>query len=243
MNLKIYQSYYDNSQLGSLSLEFIPFNNTENKEPNLREYPLWKKLYEEHKDTDDYWGLVSWRYNQKTSLTPVEFKTWILENPDYDVYHVDPFPDIAADYINVWTQGDRWCPGMVDFCNRLFPKLGINEKVQEMHYDADDFSLANYYVGNSKFWTSFINFLDHCIQICKEDKELNYYMFEKTIHYNGSQVPNFPFVTERLFAQHNILYKNEIKVHKVPIEHDCYKRSFGNYNALLTNYKNKQGKK
>ena len=126
MNLKIYQAYYDEAQLPNLDPVFLPFDNTNNSTPHLREYPMWQKLYEEHKDTDAHWGLMSWRWLQKTNLPPAQFRDWILANPGYDVYHIDPFPDLPNQYMNIWTQGDVWCPGMNDFCNRLFPKLGIH---------------------------------------------------------------------------------------------------------------------
>ena len=216
MNLKIYQAYYDEAQLPKLDPVFLPFDNTNNSTPHLREYPMWQKLYEEHKDTDAYWGLMSWRWLDKTNLPPAQFRDWILANPGYDVYHIDPFPDLPNQYMNIWTQGDVWCPGMNDFCNRLFPKLGIHTPVEQFRYAPEDFGTCNYYVGNSKFWTNFMGFLDLCLKLCSTDPQLNDYIYVKGGMYNGHFVPNFPFVTERLFSLHNILNRN-ITVKKYPL--------------------------
>lgn len=232
MNLFLYQSYYSEDQLESLDPVFIPYNNLQNPKPLLREYPMWKNLYEKHGKTDAHWGLLSWRWHQKTHLSPLIFKEWILENPGYDVYHIDPFLDVAVNYTNIWTQGDQWVPGMIDFCNKLFPKLGIDTKVEEFVYDPEDFATCNYFIGNKVFWKSYIGFLDKCLNIIEEDEDLHYYMYDKKIPYNGDMVPGFPFVNERLFSLHNILYR-DIKVKKFPIEHTSYEKIYGSLHGFL----------
>lgn len=239
MNLFLYQSYYSEEQLQKLSPVFIPYNNLNNSKPLLREYPMWKKLYEVHEREDDFWGLLSWRWYDKTFLEPEVFRDWILSNPGYDVYHIDPFLDVAVTHTNIWTQGEIWVPGMVDFCNKLFPKLGINIKVEDFVYHPEDFATCNYFVGNKTFWKSFIIFLDECLNIIEDDTYLRYYMYDKKISYNGSMVPGFPFVNERLFSLHNILYRN-IKVKKFPIEYPNYEKIYGNtYEFLVQQYHRK----
>lgn len=239
MNLFLYQSYYSENQLGKLSSVFIPYNNLSNPTPLLREYPMWKNLYETHKGTDAHWGLLSWRWMEKTQLEPVEFRDWILNNPGYDVYHIDPFLDVAVTHVNIWTQGDLWHSGMIEFCNRLFPKLGIDIKAEELLYHPEDFATCNYFVGNEKFWRSFITFLDECLNIISSDEELNYYMYDKKMMYNGNMVPNFPFVNERLFSLHNILNRN-IKVKKFPIDYKNYEFLYGSQHKFLVDLYNRK---
>ena len=105
---------------------------------------------------------------------------------------------------------------MIDFCNRLFPKLGIETRVEDYRYTAEEFATCNYFVGNSKFWTNYMSFLDKCLKLCAEDSALNDYIYVKGKEYNGHFVPNFPFVIERLFSLHNILNR-QIKVKKYPL--------------------------
>lgn len=239
MNLFLYQSYYSKDQLSKLNSAFIPYDNLNNPKPLLREYPLWKNLYETHKGTDDHWGLLSWRWLEKTHLEPEVFRDWILNNPGYDVYHIDPFLDVSVEHINIWTQGDRWHPGMINFCNKLFPKLGITTKVEDLVYHPEDFATCNYFVGNETFWKSFISFLDECLNIIASDEELNHYMYDKKISYNENMVPSFPFVNERLFSLHNILHR-DIKVKKFPVDHDNYQKIYGEqHNFLVYLYKRK----
>lgn len=215
MNLKIYQSYYLEDQVKELDPAFIPYNNTQNSHPELRELPLWRKLLDEHRDSDAHWGLLSWRWSQKTDVRPIQFKEWIMQNPGYDVYHLDPFAHLAGEYPNLWVQGDRWHPGMIDFAQKLFYKLGIDMQVEQYRYLPNDFGTCNYFIGNSKFWISYLDFIDKCLRYCEEDESMICYIYKEGQQYNGHFVPYFSFVIERLFSLHNILNRH-ITVRKYP---------------------------
>jgi len=215
MNLQIYQAYYDTAQLPNLDPVFIPYDNTVNDAPHLRELPMWRKLYDKHKDTDAHWGLLSWRWVQKTGLPPFQFRDWILENPGYDVYHFDPFKHLANEVPNLWVQGDRWHPGMINFANRLLPKIGIDTPVEQLRYLPEDFASCNYFIGNAKFWKNYLSFLDLCLKLCDEDEALSNYIYKEGQTYNGHFLPYFSFVIERLFTIHNILNR-DITVKRYP---------------------------
>lgn len=212
MNLQVYQAYYDNSQLSKLDTAFIPYDNTENKEPHLREYPMWKKLFEKHKDTDAYWGLMSWRWHEKTKIAGYQFTQFIEANEGFDCYHFDPFPNLYKQYKNLWVQGDQWHPGMLNYANKLFTKLGIKDRAENLQYDREDFGTCNYYVGNGNYWNNLLNFMDYCLKLSDDDEEMHKYLFVDGRLYNGHVIPNFAFVTERLFSLHNYLNRNFFRI-------------------------------
>lgn len=241
MTLYLYQTYYDPSQKFKLEPAFIPFDNVENKTPELREYPLWKKLYEKHKGTFAYWGMLSWRWFEKTQLSSIEFKEWIENNPGYDVYHIDPFLDISLSpfYPNIFIQGEKWHPGMLECCNLLFPKIGINKRVEEIIYKPDHFSTCNYFVGNNTFWGGYLRFLDEIVEISRNDPKIRRYMFEDKKPYNGTMIPSFSFMIERMFSLY--LYINDsIKVKKFPVTWHNFEKKYGaNHKALADLYEQK----
>jgi hypothetical protein len=104
---------------------------------------------------------------------------------------------------------------MNDFCNRLFPKLGIETKVEEYQYTPEEFATCNYFVGNDKFWKNYLSFLDLCLKLCDEDDQLSNYIYKEGQTYNGHFIPYFSFVIERLFTIHNILNR-DITVKRYP---------------------------
>jgi hypothetical protein len=239
VSLILYQAYYETGQEEYLDSAFTPYDNTENKNPELREYPLWKKLYENHKGTMTYWGLLSWRWFDKTKLPPIEFKEWIESNPGYDVYHIDPFLDVSVSNTNIFVQGERWHSGMIDCCNHLFPKLGINKRVEDILYKPEHFSTCNYFIGNSNFWGKYLKFLDEVVDISQTDPAIRYYMFEDKRLYNGAMIPSFSFMIERMFSL--FLYLNKtIKVKKFPVTWHNFEKIYGaNHKALVNLYEQK----
>jgi hypothetical protein len=239
MTIRIYQCYYDDSQIPQLSPSFIPYDNTSNEFSEYREYVLWRRLYRKHIGTDDYWGIVSWRWPEKTRIEGQVFKNWILDNPGYDVYFFDPSLETIG-HRNLGLQGDQWHPGIVDYCNRLLHKLNIKIDMRNVDYKAKHFAASSFFIGNSKFWYNYMTFLDECITTSRFDIELNEYLFEVRNQYNGASIPNFCFVIERMFSLFYYL-NHDLKFHKFPVEHECYPAKHGDmYPQYLQIYKSKE---
>ena len=141
--------------------------------------------------------------------------------------------------MNLWVQGDIWHPGMVDFCNKLLPKMGLQVDIRTLLYHPDDFATCNYHVGNKIFWKSYIGFIDHCLNIIGDDADLKYFMYEQKRMYNGAMLPNFIFVIERLFSIHTI-FNRHIKIKKFPFEYANYEQLFGSNYSLYIDLYNKR---
>ena len=226
-NVHIYQSYYKDEQFKLLSPYFTPFDNRNGENPEFREIIIWNKLYKKHIDDGSYFGLVSWIWNQKLNLSEEKFRKWIIENPGYDVYFVDPALHDAAQQVNLWVQGDRWHPGLVDFANKIFPKIGIETPVEDIVYKGDHFATSNFFVANTRFWFRFMEFVNNFINISNSDPELRKYMFEDLNLYNGKQIPNFSFIVERLFSLYHYLNPDNMTFNKFPITDESYKSKYG----------------
>lgn len=232
MNLTIYQSYYEKEQLSVIDNLFTPYDNTSNAIPHLREYLLWKHLYGRHENDDLTWGLLSWRWYEKTKISPKELHDWINQNPDYDVYHVDPFLDVSISYSNLWIHGERWHPGMLKFCEILFPKIGINVSPEKLIFKPEHFATCNFFIGNNLFWKDWMNFIDSILHICFEHDILYDYLYKNTVIYNGKRITNFSFVIERLFSTFLFL-QNKLKVKKFPVTHLSYRERFGSNHSRM----------
>ena len=238
MNLKIYQSFYEKEQIHHLNDEFVPYDNTSNLTPHFREYPHLKHLFQMHRNDNLHWGLVSWKWKQKTYLEPSVFKKWILDNPGYDVYHFDPYLEVAATCTNLWTQD-----GMTDFANLLFPKIGINHRCEDFFYRGEDFATCNFLIGNSNFWTNWFLYIDDILVKCSQDVSTYEYVYRQGRNYlvNRNNVetkewlPNFIFVIERLTSLFFIQHRH-IKVKKFPSNHDCYTLQYGKEKHMILNH-------
>ena len=163
-------------------------------------------------------------------LKPKEFKEWIEQNTGHDVYYIDPFLDVSVSYKNLWVQGEQWHPGIINF---LLLTIG-EDATNNMVYHPDDFVTCNFFVGNNKFWAGYFDFVDHFVSMCKNDSRLNHLMFHREFPYNGKNVTYYSFVIERLLSLY-FYYHREVNKKKFPIEHDCFKRKYGELHPQLVN--------
>lgn len=241
MKLNIYQCYYDNTQLGFLSPnEFIPYNNSGDKLFMYREYVLWQRFYRKHLKDESHWGVVSWRWNQKTGLDAKEFVEWIQNNPGYDMYFYDPSLETIV-HKNLWIQGEPWHPGMINYANRLLEKLNYNLKIEDVDYKSKHFACSSFFIGNNKFWTDYLNFVNEVITLSLFDEELKRYMFDTNKEYNGVQIPFFCFVIERLFSLYYFLNEDKCNFLKFPVEHKCFEHNWGANKPIFEQiYKSKE---
>jgi len=235
MVINLYQSYYDTTQIEHLSVDCIPFDNTKNESPELREYPLFKGVKELEKDNHNHWGLLSWRFQEKTLITPKEFKDWIQQNPGHDVYYIDPFLDVSVSYPNLWVQGERWHPGLFEYFERLMQYICPEISAKDVLYHPNDFVTCNFFVGNNMFWHEYFTFVDSIISLSKVDSLMNYYMFEHKVQYNGQQITYFSFIIERLLSLYFYLNPS-INKNKFPIEHECFHKKYGENHSILVNH-------
>lgn len=214
--IKIYQCYFLKDQVRYLDPAFIPFDNTSNDDPEFLEYALHKKLYQ-FTTPDDYWGMVSWRWKEKTNnLSGSIFKNWIECHPGYDVYHFNPYLRIAATFDNCFIEGDFQHPGMMRFINLFLKEAGINLDMKNVKYPVNYFLYANYYIGNRKFWDGWMKFLDWFIGICKQNQELWDFLYKDKTNHRGGERVNFLFVFERVLSLFLFLNQDKYKVLNYP---------------------------
>ncbi|MCX6123356.1 MAG: hypothetical protein NTV34_01190, partial [Proteobacteria bacterium] len=121
---KIYQIYFAESQKSGLSIEFTPFLNA--VKDDFYEFGVFYRAFTQglHKE-QSLTGFLSWRFERKSYLSANDLLDLIKNNPGYDSYHINPFPELSTLYQNVWVQGAASHPGLLTLGQRIFDHLGI----------------------------------------------------------------------------------------------------------------------
>jgi hypothetical protein len=202
--MKIYQIYYKQEQLPYLDSAFVPYNNSKNPQPELNEWAVWNDFY----DTADYkelniWGMLSWKFKQKTNLTGQQFIDFINANPGYDVYFVNPAIINEAVFLNGWEQGDFYHPGLSEIADNFLTKIGYTDiLVKELVLDRSTTMFASYFVATKDFWNQYMQFTRKIFSEADKDIEFNNQVFGAGLsNYNlNKNLPQFPFLNERLIS-------------------------------------------
>jgi hypothetical protein len=203
MTIHIYQSYLHDSDLSELDPAFIPNDWRHNPFPEYREIGIFFDFFNSGKyKSADYVGVLSKKYFSKTKIPGRKFLEFIQQNPGYDVYFINPFPQNKYFSFNVWQHGEMCHKGLAEATQQLMDYAGVNIHLKDLgRNDQNTLLYCNYWVGNAYFWEQYISFL-HKLFLCITKEmppvERQHY-FEQTRHY-GSTCWLFPFIFERLFS-------------------------------------------
>ena len=217
-NIKVFQSYYREKQKRTLDPSFTPYDVSWNPLPHLRETPLYFKLYEEgaHKKYD-YTGIFSHKFSIKSKVSGEQFISFVNDNPGYDAYFINPYPQLSYLSYNIWEQGEYFHPGIKYHANQLLKSCGAKFSIDHESRDTNKTLLfANFWIGNKSFWEDYIPFLKelHNAALCnKNNKEKNPYL-EETPHITPA--PLYPFIFERIFSSY---IKNQAGVRYLAYKH------------------------
>lgn len=202
--MKLYQVYYDQESKNGLDRSFIPYDNTNPVRDKEFEYGVIRDIYYNDNPfkTDKYFGVLSWKFTNKTGLKGKEFISWINKNKGYDVYMINPFPEYSYIFYNNWYQGDYWHPGLIDLTLNLFKEAGIdNLDITKKRHDVNVCTFCNYFVGNQKFYKIYMEYCEKLYSaIYKADKETKRLLFDINVYGVGNNIAFFPFIYERMLS-------------------------------------------
>jgi len=207
----IYQIQYSNSVVGGFDSDFIKYDCRKSPENEKREIAHMQRLFREYKwnkDGDQYLGLFSPKFNDKSGLSGKEFIHWIKSNPGYDVYFINPFPQLEYFHYNVWEQGEYWHPGLKELADSLFKAANLDIQTQSLpKNNIDTLLYSNYWVGNRRFWEEYMRFIDKLMVAIDGLESIDRKrFFSQTLHYTPATF--FPFIFERMFSTFLCIQKN-----------------------------------
>jgi hypothetical protein len=201
-NIKIFQIYFKPELKAHCDPHFTPLDNTENPRPDLREWDVWDREYENILAQDlDYWGFVSWKFREKTGLTGQRVFDFINAYPGQDVYLLNPCIINEACFVNSWEQGDLHHPNISEIGQTFLKKVGYGEvDVKAMVLDRNTTVFANYIVGSRHFWAKFMEFSRKLFSEAEKDLEFKHQVFGEGLsnYAHDKSLPNFTFLIERL---------------------------------------------
>lgn len=217
MLINLYQICYTQEQMQNAHHDgVIPYDNLENKNPELREFPIFEKEYwkrvmppamQAHMP-NEYWGFISPKFVEKTNITVSNFRWWMSTIGDADVCFINPCPIMEVLFDNVVAHGEVWHPGISKLINQTLIKIGysVPDLAKLNLMSNQTFAMCNYFVGNMKFWNAYITFVNEFLQTCEVDMELSQMLYGPSNYNLDKSLSLYPFVIERLFSVFLVLH-------------------------------------
>jgi len=183
--------------------DFLPFDVTADPQPERRETAhmlnFWRQgLHREYPVS----GLLSPKFSAKTGINGKVFNAFIENNPDYDVWFINPFPHYYYLSYNIWEHGELWYPGLCARASRVFAAAGIAVDLTNFPRSTKNTLLfSNIWAGTAKFWDQFMTFVSTLSMHAEKIIDV----FDE-IPYENSKSVYFPFIFERLFTTFLVMH-------------------------------------
>jgi hypothetical protein len=203
-NTKLFSICYLPEHFSSVGTRFEPWDNIENLNADLREFPIFERAFNSDLTKNlDFWGLVSPKFEKKAGITGSHFLSWIdatqLINP-CDVYFINPVPIVEAIFPGTIQHGENCHPGLLGLLQRHIP-VDLQIDLFTLYMDCNTFSLCNYFVGNRKFWAKYITFVNEFLTFVSHNSEDEEIVYRKSANYGPNKsLPYYTFAIERLFS-------------------------------------------
>ena len=216
--LRIFQIHYQPEQVAQLDPAFEAYDNTDDPSP-LLEFNVFRKLHQsELVKGAELWGALSWKFTQKTGLSGADLRGIIASKPGHDVYYCNPYPELEAQYHNLWLQGETAHPNFLVLCQEFFEVTGIRLDHLKAFVPSNLFTASNYFVASPRFWAAYMNFVEDAIakaesRMSKTARAMIYSSAADRIgvHAGASYLP---FIVERLFAVFLAEHEKEFSAYK-----------------------------
>lgn len=232
----VFQSFIGANQKKFISNLAIPYDVSQNNENDTREYECFKKINALRTDDAKPWGMLSWKFEFKTSIKLENFIQFAEKNIEngFDCVFINPMIGNEAIFKNVWEQGTIAHKGMDKICEFLKSKLpGVVNSYDNPSY----FVFCNYFIAKPNFWHKYFHFIDQILEDLDNEKmkgtEIGK-IWEGVAHYQRDpNVTMRPFVIERLFSSFLLINKNKLKFINYSYPYDKYIEKFGLKNGSL----------
>jgi hypothetical protein len=205
LNLNIHQIYFQENQKEKLLTGSLPYFNKSDNTRQLFETEVILALFlkETKLIADEIYGVLSWRFTDKTKLSLEGIKSFVDANPSKDVFLMNPFPELTYVYDNPWIQGEFVHPGLLDLAQKIFDLSPYNVSLRSIHLASNRQVYCNYFLAKGSFWIEYIQFLNTLVETIEKNSKVNQ-AIKKQTSYNY-EASFLPFFLERLLPTYLFL--------------------------------------
>jgi hypothetical protein len=193
---------------------FLPFDVTADPQAERREtahmLSFWRQgLHRQYRAS----GLLSPAFAKKTGFDGKMFNGFIDNNPDFDVWFVNPRPALFYLSYNIWEQGELCHPGLCERAAQVFKAANIEIDLGNFPRSTKGTLLfSNFWVGTARFWDLFMPFVEHISKHAEKIAGVTDQAF-----YFGIRTSYWPFLFERLFTTFLLIHP-EIRTRYIDFE-------------------------
>lgn len=199
--MHIFQILNHYTSRAELDPGFGVLDNSANERPDWFEYwPIRRYLLSEELDEAAFYGFLSPKFRQKTSLSSAAVRDFILAaDSATDVVLFSPSIHNSAYYLNVFEHGDAEHPGLKEVAGRLLERLELPGNLDSLVSDSRNTVHSNYFIAKPRFWRAWLGINEKMFDIAEAPADsLGAALRAPTSYRGGLNVQMKIFVMERV---------------------------------------------
>lgn len=150
--LHLYKIFYDDETRRQVAPPFLPLDNRGGPPDWFELSPILRFLSENTLDPDAWYGFLSPKFPDKAFTSVTEVQALIDAHPDAQVALFSPLWRQLVTERNVWTQGERWHPGLIAATEAFLDSQGERVDLRQEIGDFRTSVFSNYIVARPCFW-------------------------------------------------------------------------------------------
>lgn len=199
MKKNILQIHYDAASKQMLDPGFIPLEIPGNPRADWREYWAIRNYFLDNTlNPDEYYGFLSPIFKTKTNLSAQQVERFMDSNPGRDVYTFSPTFEYSACYLNVFEQGNKCHPGMIDVARDFLEAIDVRVDFTTLINDFRSCVYCNYIVAKPVFWESWFAITERMFEMGENPNHPLSARLNAITDYGKSEVQMKVFIIERV---------------------------------------------
>lgn len=199
-NTHIFQIFYDDVTRSLIDKGFTPFDNIINPRPDWCEYWSFRSIWEQKRSglsSSDYLGIFSPRFREKTGLSSAEvFEA--VDSSEQSVISFSPHLHHIAMFNNVFEQGEKWHPGLIQTMTATLKYLGISFDCSATLGTLKNTIFSNYFVARVSVWDDLMVLGEGLFNAAENGTLALQQALNQDVPYFRGPVPMKVFVFERM---------------------------------------------
>jgi hypothetical protein len=150
-------------------------------------------------EDDVFYCFLSPRFTYKTGLDFEKIRNFVHQHGrENDVLIFSPFWDLNSFFLNPFSQGEFFHPGLLESMQKFSDHAGLKLELNSVVMHTDNTAFCNYFIAKKKFWLHWLELGEKLFQVVESGEGDVAESLKKNTLYSKEYLPHKIFVQERL---------------------------------------------
>ncbi|WP_233851771.1 hypothetical protein [Paraburkholderia sp. HD33-4] len=170
MSAHIFQIFHDDATRQQLDTGFVALDTSDSPSPEWHEYWAIRRFFlTTSVNEGELYGFFGADFAQRTGLSAESVAAFIREHPGQDVYTFSPSQRENACYLNVFEQGNRTNPGLIEAAEAYVRAIPLEVDLRGQPMDKRSAVVGQFIVATPAFWKTWFALTERLFDLFEGD--------------------------------------------------------------------------